>query len=208
MQADQKLGRLVDLSLELFLLQAQSILLAAYLLLVGLVLGLDLLGVLSGADVAVLQRLVAQHDLPHVVHGGEHLAEVIRLEDQGQIVDGAVFLHGAHAGAVAVKLLLLLPLGVEDFLLLVGDHLVIQPDFLLVELELLHGVGVALVQGALLNQDADGVFLELVDLGLLFLAQALDLIPLGAQGLDLRLGDSCMGRGRQRRQQRGTEDQA
>ena len=47
--------------------------------LTGLILGFDFFGVQAGGDVIILKRLVALHDLPHVVHCGEHLAEIVGL---------------------------------------------------------------------------------------------------------------------------------
>ena len=188
-QAQQQLRGLVDLGLELFLLQAQGVLFAVDLLAVALILSLQLLGVFPGLNVIVLQLLIPRHDLLHVVHGCEHFAQVIGLEDHREVVEGPVFLHGAHAGAVAHKLVLLALLGVENFLFLIGDHLIIQGDLLIVKLDLLHGVHVAFIQSALLHQNADSAFGKLVDLGLLCLALRLDYGALSPEGFKLCLGD-------------------
>ena len=85
------------------------------------------------------------------------------------------------------RLFLLPLLGIEDFLFLIGDHLIIQGDLLIVKLDLLHGVHVALIQSALLHQNADSAFGEFVDLGLLCLALSLDHGTLGPEGFKLRL---------------------
>ena len=58
------------------------------------------------------------------------------------------------------------------------------------------------------HKDADRIVFELVDLRLLFLAQGLDLCPLGTQGLDLRLRDLGMGFRCKCRKQDGTEAKA
>ena len=199
MQAQQKLVRLVDLRLQFFLILAQRVLLAVDFLSVSLIFGLQFLGILAGFDIIILKRLITLHDFAHIIHGGEHLAQVVGLENQRQVIERAVFLHGPHPFPIALKLLFFQLLRVENLSLLIGDHFVIESDFLFVELNLLHGIHVAFIQGAFLNQNADGVLFQRVDLGLLCLALLLNFIALGAESFDFGLRDLSQRAGRQQR---------
>ena len=105
---------------------------------------------LAGGDILLLEALIALHDIADVVDTGQKRAETVGMENDGQNVVAAVLLHGAHAGAVALKLLVLQRLGRFDLFLLFFDHAAVDPELLVRQLDLLAQIAVALVVGGLL----------------------------------------------------------
>ena len=206
--AQQQFRRFFNLSRKFFLLLTEYVLLRVDLGPVLLVIRLDFLGILTGADIGVFELLIALHDLADIIDRGQKLTQIVGLQDHGNKVEIAVFLHGPNTGAILLQLLILEGLGCKKFFLLLGDHLVIQSDLFIVDLDLLEGVHVALIKGAFLIDDACLFGLELIDDSLFFKPLRLDGIPLGTQGVDLRLRDGKGTHGHQLDHDTASQNQA
>ena len=172
---------------ELGLLGLERLLLLAQLRKRGLVLGLDLLGVLARGLVLLKEALVRVHYLAYHVDGGEHVREAAALEQDVEICIAALFLHGAHALAVELVLRLLGGLGLLKLLGLVLYEARVDVYLLVYELDLLAGQLVLLVHRGLLVDDVGLLGDEVVNVGLYARLLALELGLLLLQGVYLVL---------------------
>ena len=168
-QFTDQLGRLFNILLQFGLPGLEDVLLLFQIGLIALILGLHGFRVFPGCHVVVIELPVALHDVSGVVHGGKQLTETAHLEDQAEIIHLAIFLHGSHAGTIALQLLFFRSLCLLDLDCLFGNDLVIEGNLTLNAFDLLAGKLVALVHGLFLFDDAGLLLFQLVYLRLLFL---------------------------------------
>ena len=113
--------------------------------------------------------------------------------------------RGADAGAVTFKLFVLQLLGGEELLPLFGDHVVVEGNLLVVELNLLERVKVPLIQRAFLFQNARLLFLQLIHNRLFLQPLGSNGVAFGPQGVDIILSRRPCADGRNAKKQRNAQ---
>ena len=185
---DQLCG-LFNLSLQLFLLRPKLLLLGFQFRLLGLILGLDPLRIGACFDVVLVELRVALHDVAGVVQHRQQIAEAGGVHQQRQEPELAVFLHGAHPGAVALQLPGLKGLGLFQADRLLCDHLIVEGDFFFDGLNFLARQGIAFVHSLFARKDTGLFLFKLVYFRLLLVVLHRNGETLSAQLVNLLLRD-------------------